>query len=116
LEVSAVSEKHLDTLLAGLARVIRSRVIEPVRRHARSRRGEWELARLDDHLLRDIGLTRSQIHAAAYGLLRLGEYSFVHSTRVSPAEAAGTRLKRRSIVPSVGGAMAAPVPKQAARD
>jgi uncharacterized protein YjiS (DUF1127 family) len=115
LEVLIVSEKHLDTLLTGLARVIRSRVIEPVRRHACSRRGERELARLDDHLLSDIGLTRSQIHAAAYGLFRLGAYSFVHSTRASPAEAAGARLKRRSTVPSVGGAMPAPLAERAAR-
>jgi uncharacterized protein YjiS (DUF1127 family) len=115
LEVSIVSEKHLDTLLARLALIIRGKVIEPVRCAARLRAGREELARLDDRMLRDIGLTRSQLHATAYGLLRLGQYSIVHSTRVPPAEAAGARLKRRSTVPSVGGATAAPLAERAAR-
>jgi uncharacterized protein YjiS (DUF1127 family) len=70
-----VTDNHLDAFLAGLARVIRSKVIDPVRRGACSRAGKEKLARLDDRMLRDIGLTRSQVHAAAYGLIRLGEPS-----------------------------------------
>jgi uncharacterized protein DUF1127 len=38
----------------------------------RRRAGEQALMQLDDHLLRDIGLTRSQVHAAAHGVLGLG--------------------------------------------
>jgi hypothetical protein len=34
---------------------------DPMRRRARQRLGAQQLARLDDHLLRDIGLTRSQV-------------------------------------------------------
>jgi uncharacterized protein YjiS (DUF1127 family) len=45
------------------------RPIQWVRRRLRSRAGERALMELDDHALRDIGLTRSKIHAAAYGLL-----------------------------------------------
>jgi uncharacterized protein YjiS (DUF1127 family) len=36
----------------------------------RARAGEREMMALDDRLLRDIGLKRSEIHAAAYGLLQ----------------------------------------------
>jgi uncharacterized protein YjiS (DUF1127 family) len=43
--------------------------IQWVQRRLRSRAGERRLMELDDHALRDIGLTRSKIHAAAYGLL-----------------------------------------------
>ena len=43
-----------------------------MRRRACSHAGERELALLDDRMLHDIGLTRSQAHAAAYGLLKLG--------------------------------------------
>ena len=70
-----MTDEHLGTFLAGLARVIRSKVIDPVRRGACSRAGKKRLAQLDDRMLRDIGLTRSQVHAAAYGLIRLGEPS-----------------------------------------
>jgi uncharacterized protein YjiS (DUF1127 family) len=43
--------------------------IQWVRRRLRARAGERALMERDDRALRDIGLTRSQIHAAAYGLL-----------------------------------------------
>ncbi|PTM41159.1 DUF1127 domain-containing protein [Bosea sp. 124] len=38
-------------------------------RNIRSRRAASELSRLDDRILKDIGLTRSQIAAAAFGAL-----------------------------------------------
>jgi uncharacterized protein YjiS (DUF1127 family) len=76
LEVWIMSNEHcvggnrpLYALLAGLADLVHDHMIDPMRRRARARTGEREMARLDDHLLRDIGLTRSEIHAAAYGLL-----------------------------------------------
>jgi uncharacterized protein YjiS (DUF1127 family)/chorismate-pyruvate lyase len=61
--------RPLSALLSGLARLVYDHVIDSVRRQARSRTGELELARLDDRTLCDIGLTRSEIHAAACGLL-----------------------------------------------
>ena len=66
---------RLSALLAGLACLVRDRVVDPMRRGARSRAGERELARLDDRLLRDIGLMRSQVHAAAYGRVGPGVLS-----------------------------------------
>jgi Domain of unknown function (DUF1127) len=73
LEVQIMSNQHrgsrpLSALLAGLAHLAYSTLIGPLRRP-----GEQELARVDDRVLRDIGLTRSQIHGAACGLIRLGE-------------------------------------------
>jgi uncharacterized protein YjiS (DUF1127 family) len=61
--------RPLHPLLAGLADLVHDHMIDPIRRRARSRTGAREMARLDHHLLRDIGLTRPEIHAAAYGLL-----------------------------------------------
>jgi uncharacterized protein YjiS (DUF1127 family) len=66
---SVGGNRPLSALFIGLAHLVYDHVIDSVRRHARSRAGERDLARLDDHRLRDIGLTRPEIHAAAYGLL-----------------------------------------------
>jgi uncharacterized protein YjiS (DUF1127 family) len=56
-----------NTFLHSPVRLIYETVIDPVRRRARSRAEARQLARLDDHLLRDIGLTRAQVLAAAFG-------------------------------------------------
>jgi len=86
---------QVSALLAGLAGLVRGKVIGPVRRHASSRGGQRELARLDDHLLRDIGLTRSQAHAAAYGLLRLGKCP-EDASRAPPSGATAPRLAKQA--------------------
>jgi uncharacterized protein YjiS (DUF1127 family) len=82
----AGGNRPLDALLPGLARLARDHVIDPARRYARWRAGKGELARLDDRMLRDIGLTRAQVRAAANGLIRLGEDSPVDAICTSPSE------------------------------
>jgi uncharacterized protein YjiS (DUF1127 family) len=75
LEVSIMSNQQgasrkqppSNTFLHSPVRFICETVINPVRRRAHGRGGIRELARLDDHLLRDIGLTRAQVLAAAFG-------------------------------------------------
>ncbi|MQW85361.1 DUF1127 domain-containing protein [Sinorhizobium saheli] len=42
---------------------IRQKIME----YAKMRRAVRELSALNDHALRDIGISRSQIHAAVYG-------------------------------------------------
>jgi uncharacterized protein YjiS (DUF1127 family) len=64
------ANRSLTAFLGGPVRLVYERVIQPMRRHARWRGGEREFALLDDRLLRDIGLTRSQVLAAGYGPLR----------------------------------------------
>jgi Domain of unknown function (DUF1127) len=89
---------------------------DPMRRRARQRLGAQQLARLDDHLLRDIGLTRSQVHAAAYGLLELGEPAATSRIAASPLAGAGNvvPLKQRAIPVRVDQATSAPLVKRAA--
>jgi uncharacterized protein YjiS (DUF1127 family) len=108
-------KRPLNALFAGLAHFIHHKVTDPARRRARSRAGERELARLDDRLLRDIGLTRSQVLAAGYGPLRPGEGSSAETLRASRSRLGSVRLKRRAIALSVDGAMAAPLAQRAAR-
>jgi len=84
---SRAGGNRLSALLAGFVHLVHNRVIDPLRRHTRSRAGKRALARLDDRMLRDIGLTRSQAHAAAYGLLKLGRHAPADSPRASPSEA-----------------------------
>ena len=88
---SRAGDNRLSTLLAGLTHLTHDKLIDPLRRRACSRAGERSLAQLDDRMLRDIGLTRAQAHAAAYGLLKLGRHSPADSTRASPS---GGRLRR----------------------
>jgi len=116
-EECAGGNRPLTALLTGPARLVYEKVIDPMRRRARRRAGERRLARLDDRLLRDIGLTRSQVHAAAYGLLRLGEHSPAGSTRAPPPSNPTNvvRLKRRAIALRVDEATSAPLAKRAAR-
>ena len=107
---------RLSALLAGLACLVRDRVVDPMRRGARSRAGERELARLDDRLLRDIGLMRSQVHAAAYGRVGPGVLSRADSMRAPPSGSGDVvRLKRRAIASRVGEAAATPLARRAAR-
>jgi Domain of unknown function (DUF1127) len=61
--------RPLSALVAGLARLVFDHVIDSVGRRGRWQAGELELAQVDDRTLRDIGLTRAEIHAAAYGPL-----------------------------------------------
>ena len=53
--------------LAGLGRILRGLVEAAVRRHA-DRRGAAALMSMDEHLLRDIGVTRAE----AYWIAREG--------------------------------------------
>jgi uncharacterized protein YjiS (DUF1127 family) len=111
-----VRNRRLNALLRGLAHLIHDNLVGPMRRLARSRGGERELARLDDHLLRDIGLTRAEVHAAAYGVIRLGEHSPGDSMRAPQSEADNVvRLKRSATGSSVDEAAAAPPARRAAR-
>jgi uncharacterized protein YjiS (DUF1127 family) len=109
--------RPLSALLTGPVRLVYETVIDPMRRRARRRPGKRTLAQLDDRLLRDIGLTRSQVHAAAYGLLRLGEDSPAGSMRAPPPSGPTNvvRLKRRAIALRVDEATAVPLAKRAAR-
>ena len=107
---------RLSALLAGFACLVRDRVVDPMRRGARSRAGERELARLDDRLLRDIGLMRSQVHAAVYGRVGPGVLSRADSMRAPPSGSGDVvRLKRRAIASRVGAAAAIPLARRTAR-
>jgi uncharacterized protein YjiS (DUF1127 family) len=109
-------DRRLTALLTRLARLVCETVIVPVRRRTRRRPGAGELARLDDHLLRDIGLTRPQVLAAAFGP--------VGSKWHSPVDPAGerlagegkvVRLRRRASAERVDDVAAAPLPRRAAQ-
>jgi uncharacterized protein YjiS (DUF1127 family) len=109
-------KRPLNALFAGLAHFIHHKLTDPARRRARSRAGEGELARLDDRLLHDIGLMRSQVHAAAYGRVGPGALSRADSMRAPPSGPGDVvRLKRRAVPSRVDGAMAAPLAQRAAR-
>jgi uncharacterized protein YjiS (DUF1127 family) len=60
-------DNTLAARFSGPVRLVYETVIDPLRRCARRCAGARELARLDDHLLRDIGLSRAQVLAAAFG-------------------------------------------------
>jgi uncharacterized protein YjiS (DUF1127 family) len=106
------SNRPLIAVLIGSARRLCERMIDRSRR----RIGAQQLAELDDHLLRDIGLTRSQATAAAYGLLTLGEPSTPSRIEAPPPAGAGNvvPLKQRAIAVRVDEATAAPLVKRAA--
>jgi uncharacterized protein YjiS (DUF1127 family) len=124
LEVQIMSDRHcvraksrLNAVLTGVARLVRDRVVDAMRRGARWRAGERELARLDDRLLRDIGLMRSQVHASAYGRVGPGVLSRADAARAKPSEPDNVRcLKRCPIALRVDEAMAAPLARRAARN
>jgi uncharacterized protein YjiS (DUF1127 family) len=123
LEVQIMSNQHctggnrpLHALLAGLRHLVHDHVIDPLRRRARSRAGERELARLDDRLLRDIGLTRAQVHAAAYGRVGPGVLSRADTMRAPPSGPGNVlRLQHRAIALRVDEATAAPPARRAAQ-
>lgn len=52
---------------------VRIRMVDAIMRRIRSHAGKRAMMELDDHLLRDIGLSRSDLHAAAFGILPLGQ-------------------------------------------
>lgn len=59
--------------LVGLARLVHGGVIAPAKRHICRRACKRALMQMDDHLLRDIGLTRSEVDAIAHGLFTLAD-------------------------------------------
>jgi uncharacterized protein YjiS (DUF1127 family) len=67
---------HLPKSLSRLGPRI---AFESMVRRLRCRAAERELRQLDDRTLRDIGLTRGEIHAAAYGLLPVDHLSKTRS-------------------------------------
>jgi uncharacterized protein YjiS (DUF1127 family) len=115
MQERAGDNRSLVARLIGSARRICPGLIDALRRRARRRVGARQLAQLDDRLLRDIGLTRAQVHAAAYGLLRLREHSPASRIGAPPTAAANVvPLKRRAIAVRVDQATSAPPIKRAA--
>jgi uncharacterized protein YjiS (DUF1127 family) len=113
-EQRAGDKRLLTALLGGPVRLIHEKVIDPVRRRARRRAGAWELARLDDRLLRDIGLTRSQVHAAAFGPVGPSGHSPADSPRARPSGPGNVvPLKRRAIAEPVDEPTPAPLARRA---
>ena len=110
-------DRPLIAFLTGPARLLSEKVIDPMRRRARRRAGAERLGQLDDRLLRDIGLMRSEVHGAAYGLLLLGKHSPAGSLRAPPppAPANVVQLRRRALAVRVDEATSAPLAKRAAR-
>jgi uncharacterized protein YjiS (DUF1127 family) len=97
-------------LLSSPVRLVYDALIDPVRRRARGRTGARELALLDDHLLRDIGLMRAQVHAAAFG--PIGP-KWRAPADPAPACPGGGNVVR--LVPRAGADHVAPAPAPLAR-
>ena len=115
MEKRASDNRPLLALLIDPARRLWGKTSDPMRRRARRRLGAQQLAELDDHLLRDIGLTRLQASAAAYGLLRLREPSPRYIEAPPPAGAGNVvPLNLRAIAVRVDEATSAPLVKRAA--
>jgi uncharacterized protein YjiS (DUF1127 family) len=97
-------------------RFIYQTVIDPVRRRARGRTEAWQLARLDDHLLRDIGLTRAQVLAAAFGPAGPDRHLPLATPQArSPGPCNVVRLRRRADAERVDDVAAAPLARRAAQ-
>jgi uncharacterized protein YjiS (DUF1127 family) len=115
MEQHARGNRSLMPRLIQSVRGVYARIIDVTRRAVRRRTGARQLAQLDERLLRDIGLTRTQAHAAAYGLLRLGEPAPASHVGAPPTAAATVvPLKRRAIAVRVDQATSAPLLKRAA--
>jgi uncharacterized protein YjiS (DUF1127 family) len=119
LEVEIMSNQQCASLERPLSsaflhspvRFIYETVIDPVRRRARGRADAWQLARLDDHLLRDIGLTRAQVLAAAFG--PAGASGLARARPSGPDNV--VRLKRLASVARIDRSGAASLARRAAR-
>ena len=116
MEQRARDNRPLVALLIGPARRLCGKMIDPMRRRARRRIGAQQLAQLDDHLLRDIGLTRSQAHAAALRTAEATRAFPCESHRSAPPTGAANvvPLKQRAIAVRVDQATSAPLVKRAA--
>lgn len=111
----ARGDRSLMASLIEPARRVCPKIIDVLRRRAGRRYGAQQLAQLDERLLRDIGLTPSQAHAAACGLLRLREPSPASHIEAPPMSAAKVVcIKRRAIAVRVDRATSAPLVKRAA--
>ena len=109
-------DRPLTALLNGLVRLVYEAVIAPMRRRARRRADARELARLADHLLRDIGMTRAQVLAAAFGPVGPDRHFRADSVRARSAGPGNVvRLKRPASARGVDEAAAAPLARRAAR-
>jgi uncharacterized protein YjiS (DUF1127 family) len=89
-EAIGVAWRGIRRGLGGLAGLTRRHLLEPLARRAQRRRAHGDLAAMDDRLLADIGLRRSDIQLALSG--RLADPRL---TRRAPAPAAipGDRLR-----------------------
>jgi uncharacterized protein YjiS (DUF1127 family) len=123
LEVSIMSNQQgaspkrplSDTFLHSPVRFIYETVIEPVRRRARRRADAWQLARLDDHLLRDVGLTRAQVLAAAFGPAGPDRHLPLTPQARWPGPGNVVRLQRSADAERVDEVVAAPGAQRAAQ-
>jgi uncharacterized protein YjiS (DUF1127 family) len=105
-----------NAFLHSPVRFIYETVIDPVRRRARGRADAWQLARLDDHLLRDIGLTRAQVLAAAFGPTGPDRHLPLATPQASwPGPGNVVRLQRRADAERVDEVAAAPLARRAAQ-
>jgi uncharacterized protein YjiS (DUF1127 family) len=108
--------KTLATRFSGPVRFVYETVIDPVRRCARRRAGGRELAQLDDRLLRDIGLSRAQVLAAAFGPVGPDRRFLSRSVRAgSPGPGNVVRLERPIRGQRIDQPAATPLAKRAVR-
>ena len=110
----ARGDRSLMASLIEPARRVCPKIIDVLRRRAGRRYGARQLAQLDDRLLRDIGLTRSQVHAAAFGPVGPSGHSPADSPRARPSGPGNVvPLKRRAIAEPVDEPTPAPLARRA---
>ena len=110
-ERASLKRSLSNAFLHSPVRFIYETVIDPARRRARGRADAWQLARIDDHLLRDIGLTRAQVLAAAFG--PAGASGLARARPSGPDNV--VRLKRLASVERIDWSATAPLARRAAR-